>query len=363
VKFLVDAHHLGRRQTGNETWTRNVIAALQPLVDHREVDYAVSLAGVDELRRLTPSAAHVVSGRSSVRLLAQLPRIARAIDADAVLVTYTVPATTRPCVVMVHDLSFLDPAATQWMAVRTRLRFRVTNRVSCRVASRILTPSEYTKRELVEKLPVLPERVSVATDAVDPELLGLLSATPRRSPERFTVLAVGEVVPRKNLLLVATAVRRCLDAGVDMCLRIVGSVPAAGRETAARIRALLGSAASFTGYVPLAGLAIEYRSADVVCVASSFEGFGIPVVEAMAAATPVVVSDATCLPEIAGDAALVVPDHDVAAWSGALLRLTGDADLRDRLGRLGPERAGHFSWEESGRAALSALKAAAAARR
>ncbi len=360
MRFLFDAHHLGMRQTGNETWTRNVVAAMADVAGPDELVYAVTEAGGAELRRLTVVPSHIVSGRSAHRLMVGLPRIARQVGSHALFATYTVPPAVRPSVVIVHDVASWHPRAKEWLPLATRLRTRATVGPSTRLASRVLVLTESARSEVVERLHVPPDKVVVASAATDAELGALLSTTPRRaSPEAFTVLAVGAVLPRKNLVVLAEAVRAVRDSGVSARLRVVGPVPARGRIVASRLQELLGSSVEMAGYVTTAELAVEYRSADVFCFPSLLEGFGMPILEAMAAGTPVVVSDASSLPEVAGGAALVCAADDPAAWREALLRLVREDGLGDGLRRRGDQRVSAFSWRRTAGVVMDSLRAAA----
>lgn len=361
MRFLVDAHHLGMRQTGNETWTRNVVAAMADVAGPDELVYAVTEDGRAELRRLTAAPSHVVSSRSAHRLVVGLPRIARQIGSHALFATYTVPPAVRPSVVIVHDVASWHPRAKEWLPLGTRLRTRATVGISCRLASRVLVLTESARSEVVERLRIPPDEVVVASAATDAELEALLATTPRTtSPDAFTVLAVGAVLPRKNLVVLAEAVRALRDTGVPARLRVVGPVPPPGRGVAERLRELLGPAVQMLGYVTPAELTVEYRSADAFCFPSLLEGFGMPILEAMAAGTPVVVSDASSLPEVAGGAALVCAAVDPAAWRAALLRLAGDGGLVDGLRRLGHQRVSEFSWRRTAGIVMDSLRAAAA---
>jgi glycosyltransferase involved in cell wall biosynthesis len=361
MRFLFDAHHLGLRQTGNETWTRNVVAAMGQVAEPGEVVYAVSAAGRAELQRLTGASGHVVSGRSAQRLLVDLPRVARRARTDAVFTTYTVPPMVRPSVVIVHDVASWDPRGPEWMPLRTRLRTRLTVGASARLASQVLVLTEVARNEVIQRLGRAPIDVIVASAAVDAELAALLATTGRRpAPDQFTVLVVGAVLPRKNLLVLAHAVRALRATGVAAQLRVVGPVPEAGRDIAARLRLLLGPGVALVGYVTIGELAAEYRSADAFCFPSLLEGFGMPILEAMAAGTPVVISDASSLPEVAGGAALVCAADDPRAWREALLRLSADPVLRERLRAIGHQRVPAFSWQRTAGVVISSLRRAGA---
>ncbi|HUQ64393.1 MAG TPA: glycosyltransferase family 1 protein [Acidimicrobiales bacterium] len=362
MTLLFDAHHLGRRQSGNEVWTRNIVRAMQPLLADGEMEYAVSDAGLDELRCLTGATTHLVHGSSLRRLAFDLPRIARARSVSAMFAAYTAPLTRRPIVLQVHDVAAWHRDAGTWLPLATRLQYRATVGSSARLAHHVVTLSGATQRDLIEKLGVRPERVSIAGAAVDFDLANVLASTPRReNAPAFRVLAVGNVLPRKNLTLLARAVRACRDSGADMQLRIVGSVPKAGRQIAEGIRNLLGPAVHLTGYVELEQLAIEYMSADALGFPSLLEGFGIPVTEAMTAGVPVVVSNTSSLPEVVGDAALIRAAGDVAGWRDALMRLYDEPALREELRQRGLRQASRFSWHDSAKVVVDRLRVAAGA--
>jgi glycosyltransferase involved in cell wall biosynthesis len=354
---LLDLHHLGHRQTGNESWARSLAAALFELDGPGSYDIAVtSAADSQDLARL-PARQTVTVGSGSARRLAwDLPRAMRKLGTTVALVQYTAPLSRVPAVVAVHDLSFEDPRAAEWLPLRTRLRYRATIRTSVRRAAHVLAISEFTRRDLIRLYGVAPERVTVVHAAVDPALAALIASTPEQRCERATVLTVGNVLPRKNLVVLAKAVRVLRDRGADVVLRVVGSVPPAGEAEARDMRRELGDALETTGYVTPAQLAIQYRSAHVLAFPSLFEGFGIPVIEAMAADLPVAFSDRTSLPEVAGSAGIAVPVDDAAVWAEALMSAM-DSSTVDRLVRTGRAQALHFDWATSA-AAVSRILAA-----
>jgi glycosyltransferase involved in cell wall biosynthesis len=368
VRALVDAHHLGLSQTGNETWVRNVLAGLSALdgqaaapVDDLHV--AVTRAGLPEVaEHVRASNTHVVSASSSRRLAVDLPLVLHSVRPDALLVQYTLPPLCRtPSVVVVHDLSFERPEASQWIPRASLLRYRRTIRASARRARRVLVPSAFTKADLVERYRLPESSVIVAGNALDPELAAALRAVPRvTAPDRLVVLAVGTVLPRKNLEVVAAAVAVLRDKGLPVVLRLVGPTPPAGRAALARMSDLLGEGLEVLGQVSTADLAAAYRCAQVLAFPSLFEGFGIPLVEAMAAGTPVVSSDATCLPEVGGSAVLYAAPTDVEAWVDALHLVLTDAATAARLADTGRAQAATFDWSVTAAAVAQALAEAAA---
>jgi glycosyltransferase involved in cell wall biosynthesis len=361
MRVLIDAHHIGARQTGNETWIRNVSRELVAIDDQDELEFTASSSGRAQVRALVGRDPWLVSASSLRRLAIDMPRLARQLSADVSLVQYTMPVSRVPAVVMIHDLSVFDPAAKQWLSSRFRTRVQASIRVAARRAACLLAPSEFTRRHLIEDLGVPPARVRVAVNAVDPALARLLdSATAAdRAPAAPRVLAVGNVLPRKNLTVLAQAVARLrASAGSRAVLRVVGSVPEASRPIADEIRRTLGESVSFTGYVDDGQLASEYASADVLAFPSLFEGFGIPVLEAMHAGLPVVVSDRGALADVAGGHATVVAAADVQGWASALDDTLRDSDAARREQRRA--HAASYSWPASAASVLSALRGAVA---
>jgi glycosyltransferase involved in cell wall biosynthesis len=352
---LLDLHHLGRQQTGNESWARSMGAALFELDGDGAYDVAFTDAVLDaEPPELPYRKMAVVSASSSRRLAADLPAAMRRFDTSAVLVQYTAPLSRVPAVVAVHDLSFEDPRAAEWLPRATRLRYRATISASVRRAAHVLVDSDYTRRDLMRRYRVSPDQVTVAPLAVDPRFAARLRATPEDRSGRPTVLVVGTVLPRKNLQVVVRAVRLLRDRGSDLALRVVGPIRPTGQPAVDEAQRQLGDDVTFTGYATQAELARELRSAHVLAFPSLFEGFGIPVLEAMAAGLPVVVSDRTSLPEVAADAGLVVGAEDVEAWAEALTKALRD-DIRTRLVAAGAAREREFRWERSAVIASRAL--------
>jgi glycosyltransferase involved in cell wall biosynthesis len=353
---LLDLHDLGNRQTGNESWARSVASALFAADGPGSYDIAVSRAIPAGDAALLPARNTVqVSDRPTRRLAVDLPSAARRLRSAALLVQYTAALSRVPTVVMVHDLSFESPQAAQWLPLATRLRYRATIRASVRRAAHVLTVSEFTKADLVATYHLRPDQVTVAPNAVDPRMAAVLAATPESRGGRPTVLMVGNVLPRKNLPVVARAVRLMRDRGEDVVLRVVGTVHPTGRRDEAVARSELGEHVTFTGYVSRETLACELRSAHVLAFPSLFEGFGIPALEAMAARLPVVVSDRTSLPEVVGAAGPVVPAEDPGAWAEALTRALQPA-VAAELVAAGTLREAEFRWDRSAAGVAAALR-------
>jgi glycosyltransferase involved in cell wall biosynthesis len=348
---LVDVHHIGLGETGNETWSRNVLRVLES-DGGQALDYAATTAA----RGLVPGERlHVVSGSSARRLAVDLPRLLRRLHSSVVLTQYTLPPTSVPGVVVVHDVSFVLPEARAWIPRRTLLRLRLSIGLSVRRARFVVVPTEYTRRQLLRSYPVPEERVLLAPLALEPGLV-VDQRVPRDPTAPHRVLCVGTVLPRKNLPVVADAVHALRGDGLDVRLRLVGPVRPPGEADLARMRERLGDALEVVGAVSAAELSREYATADVLAYPSLHEGFGLPLLEGMAAGVPVVSSNATCLPEVGGGAALLVDPSDTAGWATAIRAALDAPEARVQAGL---ERVRDFSWERTGAVIREALERAA----
>jgi glycosyltransferase involved in cell wall biosynthesis len=256
-----------------------------------------------------------------------LPRLARRQRLDVLhCPTFRGPISPpqTPLVVTVHDLAVLRHPETfnQW----TRRYSRSCVPRVARAASRVIAVSEFTKRELVELLGTPPEEVTVIPNGV----ADVFSAEGPVADGDY-VLTVGTLEPRKNLDRVQEGARL---AGAE--LRVVGARGWGGVE-----------AAGWLGRVSDDELARLYRGAECLVYASLYEGFGLPIAEAMACGTPVVTSKGGATEETAGGAAVLVDPYDPAAIAAGIAEAVA---RRDELRRLGLERARAFSWQAAARA-------------
>jgi glycosyltransferase involved in cell wall biosynthesis len=263
-----------------------------------------------------------------------LSRCARSVDILH-CPTFRAPTSSPvPLVVTVHDLAVLrhPEAFNRW----TRLYSRAFVPRVVRAAQRVIAVSEFTKRELVDLLSIAEERIRVVPNAVAepfvPEGEGAAGEY---------VLAVGTIEPRKNLPLLAAAAR---DAGVE--LRVAGARGWGGVRVD-------DDGVRFLGFVPDDELARLYRGSLCVAYPSLYEGFGIPVLEALACGAPVVTSAGTAMAEVADGAAVLVDPRDGDAIAAGIREAIR---RRDELAALGPKRARAFSWQASAEATAAVYR-------
>jgi glycosyltransferase involved in cell wall biosynthesis len=255
-----------------------------------------------------------------------------------------------------HDLAFrLYPethtALNRWFLNVMMPRF-------LQAADAVIAVSEHTKRDALRAYNLDEAKVRVIYEGVNPRFRPAppeAVAVIRRKyglPERF-ILSVGTIEPRKNLETALAAYRALKEGGAAHKLVIVGKKGWLYRGFFRRLREEgLEGEVVFPGFVPDDDLPALYGGADLFLFPSLYEGFGLPPLEAMACGAPVVCSDVSSLPEVVGDAALLVPPLEVRAWAEALRRLLGDADLRADLRARGLARAREFSWARAARATV-----------
>lgn len=256
--------------------------------------------------------------------------------------------------VTIHDLSFLRVPETADAGLRAYLSAAVPRAVTR--ADHVFADSAHTRQDLIDLLGVPPDRISVLLSATSPhfrrveDAAALAEVRARYGLDGPFILGLGTLEPRKNLARLMEAFARLRAEGVAHHLILVGGRGWLDDPIFAHVERLgLRDSARFLGYVPDADLPALYSLADAFAFPSLYEGFGLPPLEALACGTPTVVSDTSSLPEVVGDAALLVPPTDVDALAAALRRLLDDAALGARLRVAGPSRAASFSWDTAAR--------------
>jgi glycosyltransferase involved in cell wall biosynthesis len=317
---LVDADVLGRRRTGDETYVAQLLRALP------EVAGDLRIAAITRDPALLPDGIEPVplpARSQELRMAVAVPRLLRRLKPALAHFVHSLPLVNpAPAVLTVQDLSWeRDPSVFgKWDLVT----FKVFVRRSVRKARHVLAISERTKRDLVDVYGTDPAKITVTPLAPDPDF------RPAKEHDSF-LLFVGAIEPRKQPL-------DAIDAANAVGRKLVVVGPPKDAELAAELRR---RGADVRGYVAKDELVSLYQRAAALVFPSRYEGFGLPVVEAMACGTPVVAAPEPALQEVAGEAAVFAED-----LAEGVRRALAE---RERLSAAGLERARAFTWRETAR--------------
>ncbi|WP_162909231.1 glycosyltransferase family 4 protein [Aggregatilinea lenta] len=349
------AQNAGYRSAGISGYIRHLIAALP------DADPAFVYSVFTGAQAAPPARAGLIARCSRMNTVSPLKRIAweqlaqpfavRGAGIDLLhALAFAGPLISRvPQVVTVYDLSFIHYPDV--LPASRRLYLRLFTRLSCQRARRVIAISESTARDVADHFGLPRAKIDVAlpgvTERFHPLPADEVAAFRQRAglPDRF-LLFVGTLEPRKN---------------VPVLLRAYAQIPPADRAAVHLVLAGgkgwmydeifqtieqhgLGETVHLPGYLDDADLPLWYNAADALVYPSVFEGFGLPVIEAMACATPVLVSESSSLPEAAGDTGFLLPPDDPAAWADALARVISDPVWRADAGARAQARAAGFTW-------------------
>ena len=279
---------------------------------------------------------------------------------DLLLVpAHVIPLIHPRSVVTVHDLGYIYYPQTH--RPFDRLYLDLSTRFNASVASHIIADSEATKSDLVREYRVAEERITVVYPGCSLEPVidetGWERVKERyHLPDRY-ILHLGTLHPRKNILRLLEAFQPLARDFPDLHLVLAGKKGWLYEEIRYKAEEL-GGKVHLPGYIASEDLPLLIRKARLFILPSLYEGFGFPILEAMAAGTPVVCSNASALPEVAGDAALLFDPHDVEAMRETARKVLEDEALRAELVERGLERAKVFSWERCAREILAVLEKA-----
>jgi glycosyltransferase involved in cell wall biosynthesis len=357
LRIAIDAHMVGTRETGNETYILNLLKGLA-MVDQTNtydiytIDRALLPAELGKVENF--QAVEVRPASSFLRIPFVMPFVAWRQSADLLHVTYNAPPWCPcPLVVTVHDISYdLFPDS---FSPRDRLVLSTLVPFSLRRAARVITGSEHTKRDMVGRYGLPEEKVVVTYYAADHAFRPILdrqriaAIKAKYGITTDFILFLGSLQPRKNLLRLIEAFT-LLHEGGALAHKLVIAGPALWRESEVydRVRKYgLEEDVVFTDYVPHEDMPLLYNAADLFVFPSLYEGFGLPPLEAMACGTPVVASNISSLPEVLGDAAILVDPYDVQQLARAMHDVLSSGDLRQEMAAKGLERARRFSWAET----------------
>ena len=367
LRVGIDAHHLNGKPQGSRTYLLHLIRALASLPERdsselrifsfRPEQTAATLAIEDVVhRRVFPESA-------KLRIPFVVPTIELLERLHVFHSQYIVPPLSFiPEVVTIHDVLF-ETHAELFRGAFSERSVRLIRRSALK-ASVVLTVSEFSRNAILERYGLPEEKVVVTPNAVDHDRFRVLEDDLSELRSRYGldgpfVLTVGRLEPRKNLERLIRAFARArerLDSGLRLVL--VGAEDFRHESILAEANRLPPGSVVRLGTVPDADLPAIYNAARAFAYPSLAEGFGMPVLEAMACGTPVLTSPRGALPEVSGDAALFVDPIDEDDLGDGLERILGDSELRHRLREAGKARAALFSWEETARRTMASYRLA-----
>jgi glycosyltransferase involved in cell wall biosynthesis len=363
MRILIDAHMLGKNETGNETYIINLLRELSTF------DEVICGAVISpdtklpiDLLNLRIEFIRLVSTNDWKRLFFDLPKICNQWNADILHCTYIGPFTTQiPLVVTVHDVTF--NRYPEYFSLRDRLLFSTLFRLTMRKADKIITVSEHSKKEISHYYPKTKNKIDVTLEAASSEF----SINKKNLDKQFLtqykihgkyILSVGNLQPRKNLIRLIQAFAR-INHTYDHELKLV--IVGKAKWQSSKIYSIVNSLnirddVIFTGYVSNQDLLNLYKYASVFVYPSFYEGFGLPILEAMACGTPVIASKTSSMPEVAGTAAIFIDPYNEDQLAEAIIQVLSDPILQAVLSTSGIERASKFSWNKTARETIEIYK-------
>jgi glycosyltransferase involved in cell wall biosynthesis len=363
MRFAVDAHAIGRHLTGNEVYVRSLLGAFAAI--DRESEFLAYVSGPEgESKVPRRFQTRQIAANPFLRLGFDLSRNLRQDKPDLLHVQYTSPLFCPvPTVVSVHDVSFLEHP--EYFKKSRAMQLGITVARSVKRASRIITGSEFARDSIVRAYQLPPEKIVVVPDAASPSFRSVnRDAAVRKVMSRFRfkgkyVLSVGDLQPRKNHIGLIKAFARLIKdqpqlkhdlvfAGKDTWFG--NRVREAARESGVEDRI------HFLGFVTDEDLLLLYNACECFVFPSFYEGFGIPVLEAMACGRAVICSNASSIPEVANGAALLFDPENSDEMVRALADVLRNSDLRARMERLGVQRAAQFTWQKTAEMTLNVYR-------
>jgi glycosyltransferase involved in cell wall biosynthesis len=370
LHIAIDAHSVGAELGGNESYALNLIEALAQIDQTNAYTlYVTKRAAVERFDQRWPNfkVKQTLPHTPLVRIPLTLSRELRRHPVDLLHVQYTAPPFAPcPVVTTIHDLAFEHLPET--FNRRSWMQLRLTVRPTARRAAHIITVSEYSRADISRTYGIAPQRITVTPEAASTKFFPVTNETElRRVRESYGIqehyiLSLCSIQPRKNLVRLIEAyssLRGVRPEGKLPQLVLAGKRGWLNTEIFRTAeRNALGKDILFTDYVPERDLAGLYSGALCFVYPSYFEGFGLPVVEAMQCGVPVIAGNRTSLPEVIGDAGLLFDPFDTQALVNALAQVIDDSEGRAVLRSKGLERAKSFNWKTTARLTLGVYERA-----
>ena len=370
MRIAIDAHSVGARLGGNETYAANLIEALAAVdqTNHYTL-YVTKQTAVDRFANRWPnvSVRMTLPHTPLVRIPLTLSHELRRRPVDVLHVQYTAPPFARiPIVATIHDLAFEHLPET--FNRRSWMQMRLTIRNTARRAAQIITLSDYSRQDIIKTYGISPDRVTVTPAAAAERFAPVVAPDELRMVrtqygiERDYFLSLCSLQPRKNLgkLIEAYSFLRELRPSQQLPqLVLAGPRGWLDHEISrAADQSPLRNDIKFTGYVQEADLPALYSGSICFIYPSYFEGFGLPLLEAMQCGAPVLAGNRTSLPEVVGDAGVLFDPFDARAIAETLARINDDCKYREQLIAKGRQRAQTFQWATTARKTLQVYEKA-----
>ncbi|MFA6282469.1 MAG: glycosyltransferase family 1 protein, partial [Candidatus Omnitrophota bacterium] len=355
--------------TGNETYAINLIKSLIAVYPNEDWLVYVSAEGVSQLKDINKGKVILKELKSKnpiERYLFELPKLLNSDRPDVLHTQYHGPIPlVCPVALTVHDISY--ERYPQYFSFLDQLRLKIFVPFFIKQSAQVITISEFSKKEIVAKYNVDTKKVSVIYCGIDSDFFNfkeedsdknILDSLGVRQPY---LLYVGALQPRKNVEGALKAALPLIKKNPLLKIIIVGpkAWKYSGIQKVIAQESDLKKAVMFTGFVEKIALRALYRNSLAFVYIPFYEGFGLPVIEAMACGSPVITSNVTSLPEVAGEAAILVDPQNLNEITTAMDRIVSSAALRDELRQKGFRRAKDFSWQKAAKETFAIYQKAA----
>jgi glycosyltransferase involved in cell wall biosynthesis len=367
LRIGIDGRAFGSPAAGVRRYLEGLVPALLDLEDAPEIVALGGDTGIPAGLARIEAPAHPATNAGWT--LVGLPLAAAKAGVDLIHApAYTAPFwAPAPVVLTIHDVSY--ERRPEWYPYRRDRLRRAFYRRSARAASRILTDSEFSAGEISAAYGIARESMTVAPLGVSAAFGPATAGVPCELPSNVTapyLLHVGDLHERRNLMVVVEALleaRRHFGALPALSLVLAGVDRGVGDALCAVAReADAADAVVRLGVVDEERLHMLYRCAAALVYPSRYEGFGFPVLEAMASGAPVIASRAASIPEVVGDAGILLDPDDVHGWAAAIAAVINDEQQRGTMRAAGLARASQFTWERTARATMGVYRQVVAAR-
>lgn len=357
MRIGIDAHTIGQQQTGNETYTRNLIENISTLAPRDMELYFYHTMRHDQFEhgKWKGRIRQVVPANAAIRIPLSFPVVTAIDKLDLMHYNYVAPPVSPcPTIITIHDISY--EYYPEYFNPLSRARMRLLIPYSAKKARHVLTISEFSYREIIKRYRLPESRVTTVPLGVS-ELFRVIDDQAILDDVRKKfhlnspfILAVGNLQPRKNLERLINAYARLRQHNrIENKLVLVGKKHWKGHRIEQLIEDHgLQNDIIRTGYVTHEDLVALYNLADLFAFPTLYEGFGLPVLEAMKCETPVVSSNVASIPEVAGDAAILVDPMSEDEIASAIEKVLSSKQLQKSMIEKGVTQAAKFTWTEFG---------------